>query len=96
LLKIKLFGNKKKVRQDFRCFCFEMVIDSDLTNHKDFIDDIVNKYPPCYLEVAHAQYYDHVMKSFPEVETDQQLMCMFEKHSKTKVVDMFISHCDAS
>jgi hypothetical protein len=73
-----------------------MVIDSDLTNYMDLVEEIVNKYPPCYLEVAHVQYYDDVMKTFPEVVCDQELMSMFEKHSKTKVVDMFISYCDPS
>jgi len=96
LLEIRLFGNKKKVRKDFRCFCFDMTIDSDLTNYKDLLEEIVEKYPPGYLEVAHLQYYDHDMKEFPEVHSDQDLLSMFEKNSKTKVVDMFISYCDPS
>jgi hypothetical protein len=95
-LNIKLFGNKKKVRKDMICWTFDMVIDSDLTNYMDLVEEIVNKYPPGYLEVAHVQYYDDVMKTFPEVVCDQELMSMFEKHSKTKVVDMFISYCDPS
>jgi len=96
LLEIRLFGNKKKVRKDFRCFCFDMTIDSDLTNYKDLLKEIVEKYPPGYLEVAHLQYYDHDVKEFPEVYSDQDLLSMFEKNSKTKVVDMFISYCDPS
>ena len=96
LLEIRLFGNKKKVRKDFRCFCFDMTIDSDLTNYKDLLEEIVEKYPPGYLEIAHLQYYDHDMKEFPKVHSDQDLLSMFEKNSKTKVVDMFISYCDPS
>jgi N12 class adenine-specific DNA methylase len=73
-----------------------MVTGSELTNYKDLVEELVNKYPVGYLEVAHVQYYDDVMKTFPEVVTDQELMSMFKKHSKTKVLDMFISYCDPS
>jgi hypothetical protein len=95
-LEIRLFGNKKKARKDFRCFRFDMTIDSDVTNYKDLVENIVNKYPPGYLEVAHVQYYNHDIKAFFEVLSDQDLLCMFEKNSKSKVVDMFISYCDPS
>ena len=44
LLEIRLFGNKKRVRKDFRCFCFDMTIDSDLTNYKDLLEEIVEKW----------------------------------------------------
>jgi len=71
LLEIRLFGNKKRVRKDFRCFYFDMTIDSDLTNYKDLLEEIVEKYPLGYLEVAHLQYYDHDMKEFPKVHSDQ-------------------------
>ena len=32
LLKIHLLGNRKKARKDVKCFSFEMVVDSDLSN----------------------------------------------------------------
>jgi hypothetical protein len=73
-----------------------MTIDSNVINYKDLVEEIVNKYPPGYLEVAHVQYYNHDIKAFFEVLSDQDLLCMFEKNSKTKVVDMFISYCDPS
>jgi len=44
------------------------------------------------MEIAHLQYHDDDLKAFPEVKTDQDLMLMFEKHKKTKVVDMFIAY----
>ena len=87
-LKIKLLGNPKKARKDVRCFNFEKVLDSDLTNYMDLVTSIVQQYPPGYLEVAHVQYYDDALKTFPEVKCDQDLMFMFEKHHKTKVVHM--------
>lgn len=94
LLIIRLFGNPKKARKEMRCFLFEKVIDSDLTNYKDLVESIVEQYPPRYLDVAHVQYYDDVLKIFPEVKSDQELMSMFEKFSKTKVVQLFITYCD--
>lgn len=94
LLKIKLLGNPKKVRKDVKCFCFEKVVDCDLINYKDFIESVVEQYPPGYLEVAHIQYYDEASKTFPEVKCDKELMSMFEKYMQRKVVDMFIAYCD--
>jgi hypothetical protein len=96
MLKIRLFGNPKKARKEIRCFCFDKVIDSDLTNYKDFVESIIQQYPPRYLEVAHVQYYDNVLKILPEVKSDQDLLSMFEKHAKTKVVQIFIMYCDPS
>ncbi|XP_048566906.1 uncharacterized protein LOC125546831 [Triticum urartu] len=96
VLKINLLGSPKKARKDIKCFCFDKVIDSDLTNYKDLVESIVEQYSPCYLEVAHVQYYDDFLKIYPEVTSDQELVLMFEKHSKTKVVHMFVAYCDPS
>ena len=89
-LKIKLLGNRKKCRQDMKCLCFDMVVDSDKINYEDIVESVVEKYPRGYLEVAHIQYYDEGLKSFPEVKTDRELMSMFDKHLKRKVVIMFV------
>jgi hypothetical protein len=35
-----------------------MVVDSDRTNLSDFVESVVEKYPPDYMEEAHVQYYD--------------------------------------
>ena len=67
-----------------------MVVDSDKINYEDLVESVVEKYPPGYLEVAHIQYYDEGLKSFPEVKTDQELMSMFDKHLKRKVVIIFV------
>ena len=69
-----------------------MVVDSDRTNFSDFVESVVEKYPPGYMEVAHVQYYDEALKTFPEVKSDQELMFMFSKHCKTKVIIMFIAY----
>ncbi|KAF8679152.1 hypothetical protein HU200_045918 [Digitaria exilis] len=95
-LKVRLFGNKMRMREDYICGYLEMFIDSDLTNYMDLVKEIVEKRPPGYLEVAHFQYYDDVLRICPELKSDQDLMSMFEKHSKTKVVQMLVSYCDPS
>lgn len=95
-LEIKMLGNRKKAREDMQCYAMEKFVDSDLMNIKDFIESIVAVCPPSYLEVPHIQYFDDVMKAFPEVLSDQDLMSMFAKHKATKVVTMFIQYCDPS
>jgi hypothetical protein len=74
LLKIRLFGNQKKARKEIRCFCFDKVIDSDLTNYNDLVESIIEQYAPRYLKVAHVQYYDSVLKILPKVKSDQDLL----------------------
>ncbi|XP_066333963.1 uncharacterized protein, partial [Miscanthus floridulus] len=66
MLNFKHLGNPKKTRKDLRCFCFEKIVDSDRTNLKDLIQSIIEQYPPGYMEVAHLQYHDHILKSFPQ------------------------------
>jgi len=73
-----------------KCFCFDMVVDSDKINYEDLVELVVEKYLPDYLDVAHIQYYDEGLKSFAKVKTDQELMSMFDKHLKRKVIIMFV------
>ncbi|KAJ1275277.1 hypothetical protein BS78_05G123900, partial [Paspalum vaginatum] len=92
MLQIKMLGNRKHTRKDIKCVLLEKVVDGDLTNIKDLVESITKQCPPSYLEVPHVQYYDKITKIFPEVKSDQDLMLMFEKHSKTKVVTMFMGY----
>ena len=73
-----------------------MVVDSEKTNYKDFIQSVVDKYPPGYLEVSHVQYYDDVLRTFPEIKSNQDLLTMFDMHHKKKDVVLFIVYCDPS
>ena len=75
-------------------FWSSTTVDSDTTNLKDLVDDIRDQYPPGYLEVAHVQYYDADLKTFPVVNTDQELMSCFRNIVTTKVVHMFIAYSD--
>ena len=56
----------------------------------------MDKYPLGYLEVPHVQYYDANLDTYPQVNSDQELMDMFEKHCMSKVVLMFVVYCDPS
>jgi hypothetical protein len=94
LLRIKLVGNKRKARQDLGCYSFTKVVDADTTNSKDFVESILNEFPPRYTEVAIVQYYDDTSKTLPKVKTDQDLLSMFDKHAMTKVVCMTIVYYD--
>ncbi|TVU19316.1 hypothetical protein EJB05_35459, partial [Eragrostis curvula] len=76
LLEIKLLANPRKRRKECSCFSFTKVVDCDTTNFKDFIESIVDEFPPGYKEVVTIQYYDEGSKSFPPVETDQHLMAI--------------------
>ena len=86
LLDIKLISNYKKIRKDVKCWNFEMVVDSEKTNYKDFIQSVVDKYSSGYLEVPHVQYYDDVLRTFPEIKSNQDLLTMFDMNNKKKVV----------
>ncbi|CAO2189124.1 unnamed protein product [Urochloa humidicola] len=96
MLKIKIFGNLKKVGKDYSGYRFEKVDDSDTQNFMDFVDSIVDKFPHGYQEVVHVHYYDDALKAFPEVKTDEELLSMFHKHTDKKIIDMVIAYTDPS
>jgi hypothetical protein len=83
-----MLGNPKIAIKEIKSFYFEKVINSDLTNYEDLVESVIVQYPPRYLEVTHVHYYDDVQKTYPEIKSDQELLSMFEKHDKTKMVDM--------
>ncbi|TVT97307.1 hypothetical protein EJB05_57448, partial [Eragrostis curvula] len=84
MLKIKLVSKSKKHRNDAKCWAFEKVVDSDLTNFTDLVQSVVEEFPPDYLEVPHIQYYDEATKTFPEIKSDQELMSIGSPKKRTK------------
>jgi hypothetical protein len=94
LVRIKLVDIKRKARQDVGCYSFTKVVDADTTNFDDFLESILNEFPPRYKKVAIVQYYDDTSKTLSEVKTDQDLLSMFGKHAMTKVVCMTIVYYD--
>ncbi|CAN6300354.1 unnamed protein product [Urochloa humidicola] len=96
VLKLRHLANPENARKDVTCYYFEKDIHRDKTNFMDFVNSIVNRFPPGYMEVAHVQYYDDVSGTSPEVKTDQELMAMFDKYIETKVVHMFIIYSHPS
>jgi hypothetical protein len=69
-----------------------MVVDSNIYNFKDFVDRIVDKYPPSYHERVNPSYYDRASKTYLEVKSDQDLLAMFAKHVGSKTVSMAIAY----
>jgi len=92
LLKIKLVGNRRKVRQDMSCYSFTKVVDADTTIFNDFVEPIVDEFPPRYKEMVVVQYVDEFLKALPEVKTDHDLQLMFDKCAKTKMVRITIAY----
>ena len=69
-----------------------MVVDSNTCNFKDFVDEIVTKYPPGYDELVAVAYYDSITDKHIENKSDQDLLAMFAKHVECKVVNMAIAY----
>nr|TKW32067.1 hypothetical protein SEVIR_2G146100v2 [Setaria viridis] len=74
------------------CFVISMVVDSDMFNFKDFIDEIVDKYPPGYKELVTIAYYDDGSENYLEVKSDQDMLAMFARHMDSKVVNIYIAY----
>jgi cobalamin biosynthesis Co2+ chelatase CbiK len=97
MLKIKFVDNsKKKARQDLGCYTFTKVVDANTTNFRDFVESIVDEFPPRYKEKAIVQYFDGSLQALPKVKTYQDLQLMFDKHAESKVVHMSIVYYDPS
>ena len=79
-----MLGNLKKAIKNIHCFCFEKVIDSNVTNYKDPVESIVEQYATCYLEVAHVQYYDAFFKICPKGTYDHELVYLFRTVKPSK------------
>jgi hypothetical protein len=91
LLEIRLVGNPRS-RKDVSCFLISMVVDPDVCNFKDFVDEIVDKYPIGHKESVTVAYYDDASKRHLEVKCDQDLLAMFAKHGNSKLVNMAIAY----
>ncbi|KAJ1253660.1 hypothetical protein BS78_K213600 [Paspalum vaginatum] len=91
LLEIRIAPNSRS-RKNVACLIDTMVVDADICNLKDFVDEIVEKYPPRYNENVTVAYYDHSSAFYMEVKSDQDILEMFAKHVDTKVVDMSIAY----
>ncbi|OEL31480.1 hypothetical protein BAE44_0007501, partial [Dichanthelium oligosanthes] len=91
-LEIRLVGNPRS-RKEFSWFVVIKVVDSDTCNFKDFVDEIVEKYPPRCTEVVNVAYFnDATSKSHLEIKSDQDLLAMFAKHLGSKIVNIAIAY----
>jgi len=73
-------------------FGFNKVIDSDTTNFKELVDEIVDKFPCGYGDVVKLFYFCADSKSNIEIHSDQDLMNMFAKHMTSKCHHMSIAY----
>ena len=89
-LDIRLFGNNTRVEGGW--YSFSKVVDSDYTNFKDFVDDILHSYPSGYNDVVKLFYLAD--ESHVEIRTDQDLLAMFAKHESSRVIRMSIGYFD--
>ena len=78
------------------CFSFSRVVDANITNFKDLVDEIRDKYPPGYGDLVKLFYYAADTKSNIEVTTDQELLDMFAKHVSRKICFLSIAYYPAS
>jgi hypothetical protein len=84
LMKIRLFGNT--FRPKFVAYSLTKVVDSNTTNFKDFLDDVLKSHPSGYNEVVQVFYYFAPEKQHLEIKTDQDMVAMFNKHADSKVI----------
>ena len=73
-------------------FAFNKVVDSDTTNFKDLVDEIVDQFPCGYGDVVKLFYFCAASKSNIEIHSDHDLMNMFKKHMSSKYCCMSIAY----
>ncbi|RLM92908.1 uncharacterized protein C2845_PM08G12150 [Panicum miliaceum] len=73
-------------------YSFSKIVDSDTTNFKDLVDDVVEKYPCGYGDLVKLFYYCVETKTNIHINYDQDLLMMFLKHLKTKTCCLSIAY----
>ena len=68
------------------------VVDSDITNFKDLVDEILDQFPCGYGDVVKLFYFCADSKSNIQIHSDQELMHMFAKHMSSKCCCMSIAY----
>nr|TKW38310.1 hypothetical protein SEVIR_1G106600v2 [Setaria viridis] len=87
-LEIHLIANNTRSRR-YNC---NKVVDADITNFKDLLKEIEDKYLGGYDDVVKFFYYCSDTKSNIEVNSNQELVEMFAKHVSTKTCYISIAH----
>jgi hypothetical protein len=89
-LKIRMVGNT--FRPEFVAYSLTKVVDSDTTNFKDFLDDVLKSHPSGYNEVVQVFFYFALVKQHREIKTDQDMVAMFNRHADSKVIHISIAY----
>ena len=73
-------------------FGINKVVDSDTTNFKDFVDEILDQFPCGYGDVVKLFYFCSESKSNIQIHSDQGLMHMCAKHMNSKCCYLSIAY----
>ena len=63
-----------------RWYILDKVVDADLTNFKDLVAEVVNKYPPSFDHILKLFYSCIDIKAKIQICSEQDLLEMFAKH----------------
>ena len=69
-LEIRIISSKSRAQW----LSINKVVDADITNFKDFVDEILDKYPCSYGDVAKVFYFCADSKTNIEISCDQELV----------------------
>lgn len=67
-----------------RWFTFDKVVDADVTNFRDRVANVVDKYPNAFGDIVSLFYFCVDSKVNVPVCSDQDLLAMFDKHKASK------------
>ena len=79
-LEIRIVAPKTRDRWN----SLDKVVDADFTNFRDLVDEVVEKYPPCFGDIVKLFYSCKDTKANIQVCSDQDLVEMFAKHKNSK------------
>ena len=88
LMNMKIVGSH--FREGISGYMFNMVIDSDTTNYKDFVAEIEGKYPWRMNETVTLHYFEESNRTIHELSTYHDMLSMFAKFGSKKTIEMRI------
>ena len=79
-LEIRIVAPKTRDRWN----SLDKVVDADFTNFRDLVDEVVEKYPPCFGDIVKLFYSCKDTKANIQVCSDQDLVEIFAKYKTSK------------
>ena len=75
-----------------RWFSLNKVVDAELTNFRDLVCDVIDKYSPNFGDVARLFYFCNDSKLNVEVRSDQDMREMFAKNKASKCCFLTVAY----